>query len=58
MRPFSPALVLKVLTEGTRVVMEYKSIRNTEHVVKDALEEWKEEPVGKGWVPEGARRGR
>jgi hypothetical protein len=49
--PYVPALLLKVLKEGKRSIMEYKNTWHTEHVVVPALERWKEEQVGRGWVP-------
>ncbi|KAF2678188.1 hypothetical protein K458DRAFT_436089 [Lentithecium fluviatile CBS 122367] len=49
--PFIPALLLKVLNEGKRSLMEYKNTWHTEHVVKPELEKYVREQVGKGWVP-------
>ncbi|KAF2015459.1 hypothetical protein BU24DRAFT_346598 [Aaosphaeria arxii CBS 175.79] len=49
--PFVPALVLKVLKEGKRSLMEYKNTWHTEHVVIPALEEYAREQVEKGLVP-------
>ncbi|KAF1962017.1 hypothetical protein CC80DRAFT_401576 [Byssothecium circinans] len=49
--PFVPALVLKVLNEGKRNLMEYKNTWHVEHVVKPALEQYAKEQVEKGWVP-------
>ena len=51
--PYVPSLVLKVLREGKRSLMEYKNTWHTEHVVVPALEEWAREQVRKGWVEEG-----
>ncbi|PVI06376.1 hypothetical protein DM02DRAFT_667625 [Periconia macrospinosa] len=48
--PYIPALVLKVLSEGKRSLMEYKNTWHVEHVVKPALEEYAKEQVDKGWV--------
>jgi hypothetical protein len=49
--PFIPALVLKVLNEGKKNLMEYKNTWHTEHVVKPALEKYAKEQEEKGWVP-------
>lgn len=48
--PFVPALILKVLNEGKRSLMEYKNTWHVEHVVKSALEQYAKEQVDKGWV--------
>ncbi|KAF2180702.1 hypothetical protein K469DRAFT_591203 [Zopfia rhizophila CBS 207.26] len=48
---YVPALVLKVLKEGKRSLMEYKNTWHTEHVVIPALEEYAKEQVKKGMVP-------
>jgi hypothetical protein len=50
--PYVPALVLKVLKEGKRNLMEYKNTWHTEHVVIPALEKYAKEQVEKGIVPE------
>lgn len=49
--PFIPALVLKVLKEGKKNLMEYKNTWHVEHVVKPALEMYAKEQVEKGMVP-------
>lgn len=49
--PFIPALVLKLLKEGKKNLMEYKSTWHTEHVVIPELEKYAKEQVEKGWVP-------
>ncbi|KAJ9639468.1 hypothetical protein H2201_002872 [Coniosporium apollinis] len=49
--PYIPALLLKVLREGKKSIMEYKSTWHTEHVVIPAMEEYAREQVEKGWVP-------
>ncbi|KAF2787758.1 hypothetical protein K505DRAFT_342680 [Melanomma pulvis-pyrius CBS 109.77] len=51
--PFVPALMLKVLKDGKKSLMEYKNTWHTEHVVIPALEEYSKEQVEKGIVPEG-----
>ncbi|KAJ3815730.1 hypothetical protein EV368DRAFT_70671 [Lentinula lateritia] len=50
--PYIPHLVLKVLTEGKKKLMEYKGTWHIEHKVIPALEEWCKEQEEKGWVPE------
>ncbi|KAH7112140.1 hypothetical protein B0J11DRAFT_187640 [Dendryphion nanum] len=50
--PFVPALILKVLKDGKRSLMEYKNTWHTEHVVIPALEQYSKEQVEKGTVPE------
>lgn len=51
--PYIPGLVLKLLNEGKRNLMEYKNTWHVEHVVKPALAAWHEEQVERGLVPEG-----
>lgn len=48
--PYIPSLMLKVLTEGKRSLMEYKNIWHTEHVVIPALEEYEREQIDKGLI--------
>jgi hypothetical protein len=48
--PYVPGLVLKVLNEGKRELMEYKNAWHTEHVVKPALEAFHEEQIEKGII--------
>ena len=48
--PYVPSLVLKVLREGKRDMMEYKSTWHTEHVVIPALEEYEREQLEKGLI--------
>lgn len=48
--PYIPALVLKVLKEGKRNLMEYKSTWHVEHVCLPELERYAREQVEKGWV--------
>jgi hypothetical protein len=50
--PRVPGLLLKVLDEGKKELMEYKGTWHVEHVVKNALRNWHEEQVAKGWVDE------
>ena len=47
-----PGLLLKVLNEGKKELMEYKGTWHVEHVVKPTLEEWHKEQVEKGLVSE------
>lgn len=49
--PYIPRLLLKVLREGKKSMMEYKESWYTEHKVIPALEEWAKEQEQKGWVP-------
>lgn len=49
--PFIPALLLKILNEGKKSLMEYKNTWHTEHIVKPALEAYAKEQVEKGIVP-------
>lgn len=49
--PYVPSLVLKVLKEGKKNLMEYKNTWHTEHVVVPALEEYEREQKEKGLVP-------
>ena len=48
---YIPSLILKVLREGKRSIMEYKSTWHTEHVVIPALEEYEREQVQRGLIP-------
>ncbi|KAH6625723.1 hypothetical protein C7974DRAFT_206295 [Boeremia exigua] len=48
--PYVPGLVLKVLNEGKRTLMDYKNSWHTEHVVKPALEAFHKEQVERGIV--------
>ncbi|KAF2875340.1 hypothetical protein BDV95DRAFT_486578 [Massariosphaeria phaeospora] len=50
--PYVPALILKVLDEGKRSLMEYKNTWHVEHVVKPALRRFAREQVEEGVVPE------
>jgi len=47
-----PGLLLKVLKEGKRELMEYKGTWHVEHVVMPNLEEWHREQIDKGLVEE------
>ncbi|KAL4065361.1 hypothetical protein V8B97DRAFT_1868820 [Scleroderma yunnanense] len=49
--PYIPKLLLKVLTEGRRSILEYKGTRRIEHKVIPALREWTREQEEKGWIP-------
>lgn len=51
--PYIPALLLKVLREGKRSIMEYKSTWHVEHVAMPALEKWSEEQEAEGTVERG-----
>jgi hypothetical protein len=50
--PYIPALLLKLVTEGKKSLMEYKNTWHTEHRVKPALEDYAKEQVAKGIVEE------
>jgi hypothetical protein len=53
--PYIPSLVLKILKEGKKNLMEYKSTWHVEHACVPALEAYEQEQVKKGWVkPENA----
>jgi len=49
--PFIPTLLVKILKEAKRNLMEYKNTWHTEHVVIPALEQYAQEQVDKGIVP-------
>ena len=51
--PYIPALVLKVLKEGKKSIMEYKDTWHTEHVAVPALEKWVQEQEDEGMVEKG-----
>lgn len=48
--PYVPKLILKVLKEGKKPIMTYKSIYHTEHKVIPALEEWVKEQEESGMI--------
>lgn len=49
--PYIPSLVLKVLREGKRSIMEYKNTWHTEHKVIPAMEAYEKEQIQKGLIP-------
>ena len=54
--PYIPSLLLKILKEGKKSIMEYKNTWHVEHVCIPALEEYEREQVARGlvqndWVP-------
>ncbi|KAH7926291.1 hypothetical protein BV22DRAFT_1128273 [Leucogyrophana mollusca] len=51
--PYIPKLVLKVLTEGKKSIMEYKGTWHIEHKLIPALREWAKEQEDAGLVPKG-----
>lgn len=51
--PYIPALLLKLLREGKKSIMEYKSTWHVEHVAIPALEKWRGEQERDGVVEEG-----
>ena len=48
--PYIPALLSKVLKEGKKLIMKYKSTWHVEHLVLPALEVWQKEQVKNGVV--------
>ena len=53
--PYIPALVLKILKEGKKTLMEYKNTWHVEHICIPELEKYAREQVEKGLVrPENA----
>ncbi|PBP18497.1 hypothetical protein BUE80_DR010590 [Diplocarpon rosae] len=48
--PYIPALLLKILKEGKKELMEYKGTWHVEHVCIPRLEEYAQEQIAKGWV--------
>jgi len=48
--PYIPSLMLKVLKDGKKSIMEYKNTWHTEHVVLPALEAYEKEQIEKGIV--------
>lgn len=50
---YIPALLRKILLEGKKNLMEYKSTWHVEHVVLPVLEEWEREQVRLGVAEEG-----
>lgn len=51
--PYIPGLLLKVLKEGKKELMDYKGTWHTEHVVVPALEDMEREQKAKGLVEQG-----
>ena len=49
--PYIPKLLLKILTEGNKDIMRYKSTFHVEHKVVPALQAWAIEQEDRGWVP-------
>ncbi|KXG49708.1 Protein of unknown function DUF3445 [Penicillium griseofulvum] len=50
--PGVPDLVMKIVTEGKKNLMDYKSVWHVQHVVLPRLEEWAKEQKKNGLVPE------
>ena len=48
--PYIPSLLLKVLREGKKEIMQYKNTWHVEHISIPALERWKKEQEDKGLV--------
>lgn len=53
--PFIPKLLLKVLLEGKKAILEYKGTWHIEHKVIPALREWAKEQEDNGWIPKDWR---
>ncbi|KAF5386832.1 hypothetical protein D9615_001673 [Tricholomella constricta] len=51
--PYIPKLLAKVLREGKKSLLEYKSTFHIEHRMLPALDLWAGEQEEKGWVPKG-----
>ncbi|EEQ89106.1 hypothetical protein RJZ56_006900 [Blastomyces dermatitidis] len=51
--PCVPKLIVKILKEGKRPLLEYKNTWHVEHVVLPALEKWAAEKEEKGLVESG-----
>ncbi|KAL9112756.1 MAG: hypothetical protein Q9227_003059 [Pyrenula ochraceoflavens] len=49
--PYIPSLILKVVREGKKSIMEYKNTWHTEHVILPALEAYEKEQVENGMIP-------
>lgn len=49
--PYIPALVLKIMNEGKKNLMDYKNTWHVEHVVKPEFEKYHKEQMEKGMVP-------
>lgn len=50
---YVPALCARILREGKKNLMGYKSTWHVEHVVLPSLDRWDREQVEKGWKPAG-----
>lgn len=50
--PYIPSLILKIIHEGKKNLMEYKNTWHTEHVVIPALEKYEKEQREKGMIVE------
>jgi Protein of unknown function (DUF3445) len=48
--PYIPSIILKVLREGKKSLMQYKNTWHTEHVVIPALEEYEKEQKEQGLI--------
>jgi hypothetical protein len=49
--PYIPSLLKKILREGKKNMMEYKSTWHVEHLVLPKLDEWEKEQIDKGLMP-------
>lgn len=49
--PYIPKLLAKILREGRKPLLEYKSTQHVEHRLLPALDLWVKEQEEKGWVP-------
>lgn len=55
--PYTPSLILQVLSHGKESIMKYKNTWHTEHVVVPKLKEYEREQKEKGlmekdWIPQ------
>ena len=50
--PYIPSLILHVVQNGKKSIMQYKGTWHTEHIVLPALEAYRKEQIEKGIVPE------
>ena len=50
--PYIPSMLMKILNEGQKNLMEYKNTWHTEHICRPAFEQYEKEQVEKGMVPE------
>ncbi|KKY21543.1 putative alpha-mannosyltransferase [Phaeomoniella chlamydospora] len=49
--PYIPSIILKILNEGKKNLMEYKNTWHVEHICKPALEQYQREQEEQGLIP-------